>query len=659
MNIPALEKIALSVRSLSMDAIQEANSGHPGLPLGAAELGAWLYGAGLRHDPSAPDWLDRDRFVLSAGHGSMFLYSLLHLAGYPVSLDNIRKFRQLGSPCAGHPEYGMIPGIETTTGPLGQGLANAVGMAIAETMMAARLNSAKRKIIDHYTYVLAGDGCLMEGVAAEASSLAGHLGLGKLIVYYDSNSITIDGSTNLAFSEDVGKRYESYGWQVLKGDMYDFKAIDTLSSIAKAEKGRPSLIVLTSIIGKGSPSKAGTAGVHGSPLGSEEIAKTKAALGIPVDAKFWVAPEATRFFAERRKEQGAERLAWTEEFKAWRAEETEKAALLGAMLAGRELMPLALPTYKADEKIATRAASGKALAAVAASFPSLVGGSADLTGPNVTGLPGGDIYSPASRGGRYIHFGVREHGMAAIANGIALHGGFRPFVATFLTFADYLRPSLRLSALMRLPVIYVMTHDSIHLGEDGPTHQPVEHLASLRAIPNLQVIRPADAEETAVAWGLAMQRKDGPTLIALSRQNLPIARKDDPEWPYTMAMGAYVSRNSSEEPETVVVATGSELSLVYKALELLEKEGSCDAIRVVSMPCREAFFAAPAPVREVIIPKSARVVVVEAGIAQGWERLAKFEDIISIERFGESGPAEEVARHLGLSAERVAALLKA
>ncbi len=298
MNIPALEKIALSVRSLSMDAIQEANSGHPGLPLGAAELGAWLYGVGLRHDPAAPDWLDRDRFVLSAGHGSMFLYSLLHLAGYPVSLDNIRKFRQLGSPCAGHPEYGMIPGIETTTGPLGQGVANAVGMAIAETMMAARLNSAKRKIIDHYTYVLAGDGCLMEGVAAEASSLAGHLGLGKLIVYYDSNSITIDGSTNLAFSEDVGKRYESYGWQVLKGDMYDFKVIDTLSSIAKADKSRPSLIILTSIIGKGSPSKAGTAGIHGSPLGPEEIAKTKAALGIPTDAKFWVAPEATSFFAE-------------------------------------------------------------------------------------------------------------------------------------------------------------------------------------------------------------------------------------------------------------------------------------------------------------------------------------------------------------------------
>jgi transketolase len=659
MNTPALEKIALSVRSLSMDAVQAANSGHPGLPLGAAELGAWLYGAGLRHDPSAPDWLDRDRFVLSAGHGSMFLYSLLHLAGYAVTLDNIKKFRQLGSPCAGHPEHGMLPGIETTTGPLGQGLANAVGMAIAETMMAARFNTDTRKLFDHYTYVLAGDGCMMEGVASEAASLAGHLGLGKLIVYYDSNSITIDGSTAMAFSEDVGKRHEAYGWQVLKGSMYDFGAIDSLTALAKAEKNRPSLIILESIIGKGSPSKAGTAGVHGSPLGPEEIVKAKAGLGIPAGASFWVAPESTAFFATRNKELAATRAAWEKDFAAWKAEEPAKAATLAALLSGKETAPLALPAYKAEEKIATRAASGKALVAAYASFPGLVGGSADLTGPNATALPGGDVYGPKNRAGRYIHFGVREHGMAAIANGIALHGGFTPFVATFLSFVDYLRPALRLSALMKLPVIYVLTHDSFWLGEDGPTHQPVEQLASVRAIPGLLVLRPADAEETAVAWKLAMERRDGPTVLALSRQNLPIIRKDDPEWPYTMALGAYVARNSAEEPETVVVATGSEVSLALEAATLLEKDGACSAVRVVSMPCREAFMAAPAPVREALIPKGARVVVVEAGVAQGWERLAKFEDILSVERFGESGPAEEVAKHLGFTAAKVAALIKA
>jgi transketolase len=588
----------------------------------------------------------------------MFLYSLLHLSGYALSLDSIKKFRQVGSPCAGHPEYGMAPGIETTTGPLGQGLANAVGMAIAESMLAARLNTEKRKIIDHYTYVLAGDGCLMEGVSAEASSLAGHLGLGKLIVYYDSNSITIDGSTGLAFDEDVGRRYEAYGWQVLSGDMYDFKNLEGLTALAKAEKNKPSLVILKSVIGKGSPNKAGTAGVHGSPLGPEEIVKTKTGLGIPADAKFWIAPEVPTFFEEHRKALKAARLAWEAELAAWKKEEPAKAALLEALLSGKEAIPLALPAWGAADKIATRAASGKALGAVAASFPGLVGGSADLTGPNSTALPGGDVYGVANRAGRYLHFGVREHGMAAVANGLALHGGLRPFVATFLVFTDYLRPALRLSALMKLPVIYVMTHDSIWLGEDGPTHQPIEHLAALRAIPGLLVLRPGDAEETGVAWKIAMERREGPTLLALSRQNLPITRKDDPEWPYTMALGAYVARNSSEEPETVVVATGSELSLALKAVEILDKEGACSGIRVVSMPCREAFLAAPAPVREALIPASARVVVVEAGVSQGWDRLARREDILCIERFGESGPAEEVAVHLGLGVDRLVALIR-
>jgi transketolase len=641
-----------------MDAVQAANSGHPGLPLGAAELGAWLFGEGMRYDPASPEWLDRDRFVLSAGHGSMFIYSLLHLSGYGVTLDNIKSFRQLGSPCAGHPEYRMLPGIETTTGPLGQGLANAVGLAIGETMLAARLNSGKRRIIDHFTYVLAGDGCMMEGVAAEASSLAGHLGLGKLIVYYDSNAITIDGSTSLAFGEDVGKRYEAYDWQVLAGDMYNWDDLEHLTALARQETRRPTLIILKSLIGKGSPSKAGSSGVHGSPLGPEEIIKAKTGLGIPVEAKFWIAPEATAFFAARGKELAAAHAAWEKEFAAWKAEEPAKAALLDAILSGKETAPLALPSFGPGDKIATRAASGKALAAAVASFPGLVGGSADLTGPNLTGLPGGDIYSTANRGGRYIHFGVREHGMAAIANGLALQG-LRPFVATFLSFVDYLRPALRLSALMRLPVIYVLTHDSIWLGEDGPTHQPVEQLASIRAMPGLLVLRPADAEETAVAWKLAMERRDGPTVLALSRQNLPIIPKDDPEWPWSMALGAYVVRNSAEEPDTVVIATGSEVSMALDAIKLAEKQGSCSGVRLVSMPSRESFIAAPRPVREAIVPKGVRVIVAEAGVAQGWERFAKPEDILSIERFGESGPAEEVARHLGLTAEALAALITA
>ncbi|HUX39758.1 MAG TPA: transketolase [Rectinemataceae bacterium] len=657
MNIPALEKIALSVRSLSIDAIQAANSGHPGLPLGAAELGAWLYGAGMRYDPARPDWLDRDRFVLSAGHGSMFLYSLLHLAGFPVSLDEIKRFRQLGSPCAGHPEYHSIPGIETTTGPLGQGVANAVGLAIAETMLAARLNSPAHKIVDHYTYVLAGDGCLQEGVSAEASSLAGHLGLGKLIMYYDSNSITIDGSTGLSFTEEVGRRYEAYGWQVLSGDMYNYDQIAGLTELAKADAARPTLIILKSVIGKGSPGKAGTAGVHGSPLGAEELAKTKANLGIPADASFWIDPAATKFFESRRKELAAASAAWDKEFAAWKAEAPDKAALLDAILSGKEAVPLALPTFKAEEKIATRAASGKALAAVYAAYPALVGGSADLTGPNSTALPGGDVYSAAKRDGRYLHFGIREHGMASIANGLALHG-LRPFVATFLTFVDYLKPALRLAALMRLPVVYVMTHDSIYLGEDGPTHQPIEHLASCRSIPNVLVLRPADAEETAQAWKIAMERRDGPTIIALSRQNLSIVRKDDPNWRSTMAFGAYIARKAPKPPRVVVVASGSEVELAFKAVALLEKEGKADEVGVVSMPCREAFFRAPAAFRESVLPPYARVIVAEAGVAQGWERLAKPEDILSIESFGESGPAEDVARHFGFEPSKLAAMIR-
>ncbi|HTX74462.1 MAG TPA: transketolase [Rectinemataceae bacterium] len=659
MDITALEKVALSVRSLSMDAVQAANSGHPGLPLGCAELGALLYGEVMRQDPADPSWLDRDRFVLSAGHGSMFLYSLLHLAGYGISLDEIRRFRQVGSPCAGHPEYGQAPGIETTTGPLGQGVANAVGMAIAESMLAARFNTPKRSIIDHRTWVLAGDGCLMEGVSGEASSLAGHLKLGKLIVFYDSNAITIDGSTSLAFSEDVAARYAAYGWKVLHGDMYDFAGLARLMEEAKSSEhaDKPKLIILKSIIGKGSPNKQGTAAVHGSALGEEEVAKTKANLGIPAGERFWVAPEARSYFEERRKAFAAVHAAWNADFEAWKRENPSLAAELSDFLAGRPRKALDLPSFAVGEKVATRAASGKCLAAVAASWPNLVGGSADLTGPNVTQLPEGGVYGPGNPTGRMIHFGVREHAMAAIANGLSLHGGLRPFVATFLTFFDYLKPGLRLAALMKQPVIYILTHDSIYLGEDGPTHQPIEQLASIRAIPNVRLLRPADAAETAVAWRLAMERTDGPTVLALSRQNLAVFEKDDPEWPYTMGLGAYVVRNTSEEPEIVVAASGSEVSLALAALESLGGKAGCTNVRVLSVPSRELFFAQPEPVRKAMLGSSARVVVAEAGVAMGWERIAKPEDIMSIERFGESGPGEAVAEHLGYTSQKLAALI--
>ena len=659
MDTKALEKVALSVRSLSMDAIQAANSGHPGLPLGCAELGAYLYGEALRHDPADPAWLDRDRFVLSAGHGSMFLYSLLHLAGYGLTLDDIKTFRKVGSRCAGHPEYGQAAGIETTTGPLGQGVANAVGMAIAESMLAARFNTATRKIIDHHTWVLAGDGCLMEGVSAEASSLAGHLKLGKLIMFYDSNKITIDGSTDLTFDEDVGKRYEAYGWKVLRGDMYDFAGLERLVAEARsgADADKPKLIILKSVIGKGAPTKQGTAGAHGSALGEEEVARAKAGLGIPAGEKFWVAPEARAYFAARAAAFAAARAAWQKEFEAWKKENPALASELADYLAGKSRKALDLPAFAQGEKVATRNASGKCLAAAAAAWTNLVGGSADLTGPNVTQLPEGGVYGPANRAGRMIHFGIREHAMAAIANGISLHGGLRPFVATFLTFVDYLKPALRLAALMRQPVIYILTHDSIFLGEDGPTHQPIEHLASIRAIPNVRVLRPADAAETAVAWRIAMERKDGPTVLALSRQNLPVFEKDDPEWPYTMGLGAYVVRNTPEEPEIVVAASGSEVSLALAAVEKLGGKAGCTNVRVLSVPSRELFYAQPETVRRAMLGEKARVVAVEAGVAMGWERIAKAEDILSIERFGESGPGEEVAKHLGFTAEALAALI--
>ncbi|GHU97431.1 transketolase [Spirochaetia bacterium] len=655
MNTKALEKVALSVRALSMDAIQKANSGHPGLPLGAAEVGAFLYGELLRQDPGDPKWVDRDRFLLSAGHGSMFLYSLLHLAGYPgVTLDDIKNFRQIGSPCAGHPEYGLISGIEATSGPLGQGIAMSVGFAIAETMLAARFNTDTRKIVDHYTYTLVGDGCLQEGVSSEASSLAGRLKLGKLIAFYDSNKITIDGSTDIAFTEDVAKRYEAYGWQVLKGSMYDFEEIARLTAQAKAEQDKPSLIILTSIIGKGAPKKQNTADIHGSPLGPEELAAAKAALGIPAGpaGEFYIAPEAAEYFTAKRIEWKKTRESWQVEFDAWSKENPDKRTAWDTFHAGK-IAPATLPAFAVGDKVATRTAGNKALIVLATANTNLVGGSADLKSPNAVGLaPEAGTYTPATRAGRYIHFGIREFAMAAISNGIQLHGGLRAFCATFMVFADYLRPALRLSALMRQPVIYVLTHDSIFVGEDGPTHQPVETLASLRAIPNVRVLRPGDPEETAEAWALALERQDGPTALALTRQNLTVYPKDDPDWRRTFKIGAYIAKKAAK-PDVVVIATGSEVGLALEAAAQI----SGKQIQVVSMVSRELFESQPKAVREAIVPPNVRVVTAEAGIKTGWERWAKPEDILSIDRFGESGPAAKVAEELGFTASALAALI--
>ncbi len=658
MNIQGIKEAATAVRVLTMDAVQKANSGHPGLPMGCAELGVLLYGEILKHNPKNPQWINRDRFVLSAGHGSMLLYSLLHLSGYPLSLEDIKNFRQLGSKTPGHPEYGQTVGVETTTGPLGQGIANAVGMAIAERMLAATFNTDKL-VIDHYTYVLVGDGDLMEGVSAEASSLAGHLGLGKLIVFYDSNRITIEGSTDLAFSEDVRKRYEAYGWQTLEGGAYDIEGILKFVETAKRETGKPTLILLHSTIGEGSPNKAGSHDTHGSPLGEEEIRATKKALGVPEDEAFYISDEAGGYF--RSKEDGwtQNHKAWQELFAAWSKENQELRKAWDNRFGSMDLSQAVFPEFKVGEKMATRKASGAVLNSIATGVPQLVGGSADLAPSNNTLIKDYGSFQADSPEGRNMHFGIREHGMGAIANGMALHGGLRPYCATFFVFSDYMRPPIRLAALMGLPVIYVFTHDSVFVGEDGPTHEPVEHLAALRVIPNLLVLRPADAQETAQAWRMALERSDGPTALALTRQNLTVFTKDDKKWQAHCAYGAYLASDSASggEPELVLVATGSEVNLALDAKALLGNAG--EKIRVVSMPSRGLFLKAPAEYRKRLIPDSAARVVLEAGVSQGWAEVGGADALmVAIDRFGESAPAAKIAELLGFTAEAVAERIK-
>ena len=653
-NSPERQVMANAIRALSMDAVEAAKSGHPGMPMGMADAATARFADHLKFDASAPDWPDRDRFVLSAGHGSMLIYSLLHLTGYAdMTMDQLRNFRQVGAITAGHPEAGHAGGIETTTGPLGQGLANAVGMAMAEHHMACVHG---RDLVDHHTYVIAGDGCLMEGVSHEAASMAGHMGLGRLIVLFDDNGISIDGSTDLAVSDDTTARFESYGWQVLAVDGHDMNAVSAAITEARAEEDRPSLIRCRTVIGFGAPNKAGTSGVHGAPLGGHEIAGTRAALGWE-HAPFEIPQPVVESWRAVGARGRAARQAWEERHKA------ADSAAFDAAMAGDFDGPIgdAVLAWKQalaaePQKIATRVASQKALDAIIPACPALIGGSADLTGSNNTRAGGQDIYSRDNPAGSYVHYGVREHGMAAAMNGIALHGGAIPYGGTFLVFTDYCRPSIRLSALMKQRVVYVMTHDSIGLGEDGPTHQPVEHLAALRAIPNLLVFRPGDAVETAEAWQCALAAHDRPSVLALSRQGLEQFRHGDMADNLT-AKGAYVAAEADGARQVTIMATGSEVGIALAARQALAADG-IDAA-VVSAPCLELFAEQHADARAAVLGDAPRIAV-EAAIRQPWDRLLRDGDaFVGMDGFGASGPAGDLYAHFGITADAVAARARA
>ena len=650
-----LRNIAHTVRALAVDAVEAAKSGHPGLPLGMADIGAVLFTKILRHDPAWPEWPDRDRLVLSAGHGSMWLYGFLHLAGYDISLDEIKRFRQIGSITPGHPEYGETPGVETTTGPLGQGLGNAVGMALAERMAAARYNRPGHEIVGHYTYVIASDGDLMEGVAAEASSLAGHLGLGRLIVIYDDNEVTIDGRTELAFSEDVAKRYEAYGWHVLRVDGHDTEAVEAAIREAQRVEDKPSLIIAKTVIGWGTPIE-GTSKVHSDPIGEQAVRATKERLGWPQEP-FYVPEDVRGFFKEKQAEWARESAAWKERFAAWSKAYPELSrAWDDAMnLALPDGLEEALPTFETGAALATRNAGGAVLQELAKRVPYIAGGSADLNPSTKTFLNGAGVVTRSDYSGRNIHFGVREHAMGAILNGMQLHGGWRVFGSTFLVFSDYMRPSIRLAALMKLPVIYVFTHDSIYVGEDGPTHQPVEQPESLRLIPNLEVWRPADGIEAAHCWLEALRRKDGPTALLFTRQNVPVLAH--PEG-VDVARGGYViKREKGARPDAVIVAAGSEVALALDAAARFEAQGR--SVRVVSMPNRELFLRQDEAYRREVIPAGLPVLAIEAGVGLGWRSLVGERGrVLSIERFGASGPYAKVAEHLGMTVDRAVALLQ-
>ena len=673
---PGIDELSINtIRFLSVDAIQRANSGHPGLPLGAAPMAYALWARFLRHNPANPQWFDRDRFVLSAGHGSMLLYSLLHLTGYDLPLDQIRQFRQWGSATPGHPERGMAPGVEVTTGPLGQGFGNGVGMAIAEANLAARYNRPGFAVIHHYTYGLVSDGDLMEGVAAEAASLAGHLKLGKLIYLYDDNRITLAASTQLTFTEDHASRFASYGWHTQKvEDGNDLKAIGQAIQNAQEEPDRPSLILVRTHIGFGSPHKQDTFGAHGSPLGADEVTLTKRNLGWPVETPFLIPEEVQAHMRQAIAHGQTAEAEWSAKFAAYEQRHPELARELQQMIRGE--LPRGweegIPTFPSDGKgVSTRVASGIVLNVLKTTLPGLIGGSADLNPSTETELKDagnfespdravGDLQGAAGGGwsfaGRNLAFGVREHAMGAALNGLAAHGGVRPFGATFLTFSDYLRPSIRLAALMELPVVYVFTHDSVGMGEDGPTHQPVEQLAGLRAVPGLTVLRPADANETAVAWRLAAESRDRPVALILTRQTVPTLDRLRFASAESLRHGAYVLADPPHgEPRLILIASGSEVGLIVAAGEKLAEQGI--PVRLVSMPSWELFNAQSNEYRDTVLPPSVTArLAVEAGVTQGWHRyVGDRGGVVGVDRFGASAPGAVVMREFGFSVENVCA----
>ncbi|MFH1086100.1 MAG: transketolase [Chloroflexota bacterium] len=653
-----LEQLTVNtIKMLAVDGVEQAASGHPGMPMGAADYATVLWTRYLRHNPDDPAWPNRDRFVLSAGHGSMLLYALLHLAGYDLLLDELKRFRQWDSKTPGHPEYGLTPGVETTTGPLGQGFSNGVGMAIAAKMAAAHYNTAEHALVDHYVYGIVSDGDLMEGVTAEAASLAGHLGLGNLIYFYDDNRISIEGSTDLAFTEDRGKRFEAYGWQVLYIDGHDRAAAARAVEQAQADTARPTLIVARTVIGNGSPHMANNAEVHGAPLGAAEVAATKEALGWPQEPTFLV-PEAVRaLFAERAAALRGEYCAWQATLGAWAAANPALAAEREAALARRlpddlEQQLLAALPAKPD---ATRRLSGAVIQKIAELVPGFVGGSADLAPSTSTLIKKTTDIGRGAFGGRNFHFGVREHAMGSIVNGLALYGGFIPFGATFLVFADYMRPPIRLANIMGVQAIFVFTHDSIFVGEDGPTHEPVEQIASLRLIPGMTVIRPADGPEVAAAWAYALRHTDGPTALILTRQGVPAIARDGEFSFKAFNRGAYtVAETAGKQPDVVLIGTGSELQFGLAAKRALEAAGY--AARVVSMPSRELFLRQDAAYRAGLIPAAARKVVLEAGVRFGWGDLVGPDALfITQDTYGHSAPYKVLAQELGYTDEQVAA----
>ncbi len=641
------------VRALAMDAVQKANSGHPGTPMALAPLAHVLYTRVMRYDASDPDWPDRDRFILSAGHASMLLYSMLHLTGHGLTLDDLKDFRQWGSRTAGHPEYGHAKGIEVTTGPLGQGFANGVGMAIAEANLRARFGP---EVCDHRIFAICSDGDLCEGISHEAGSLAGHLGLGRLVYVYDDNHITIDGETELALTDDAAKRFESYGWHVLRlGEVAeDLDALEAGLRQAAAEEDRPSLVILRSHIGYPSPKFTDTSEAHGAPLGADEVARTKEIMGLPADQSFFVPDEVLALYREAGRRGAPERAAWQQRVEKLKVTTPEVAEEFDLCLAGkgRPGWEAKLPSWPAGESIATRVACADALGAVAGLVPGLFGGGADLTGNTGTKLKGFGVFSEEDRKGRQMYYGVREHAMGSTMNGQALHGGLLPFGGTFLIFSDYMRPAVRLAALEQARVAFVWSHDSVGLGEDGPTHQPIEHLASLRAIPGLRVIRPADANETSEAWRVHLN-SDGPTAIILSRQKLPVLEATPERAEAGVARGAYavVDEANPGAPDLVLVGTGSEVSVCVGAAGLLAEAGV--STRVVSMPCWELFEARPAGERAAVLPEGVPTLAVEAAATFGWERFA--DDVVGIDRFGASAPGEVVLAELGFTPENVAA----